>query len=107
MESAAVLRLGRIEWVHPAFHSEQYLWPVGFRSTRIASSFLSRDRAEKHSCEVIEAPDGSGPLFRFECGSMQGMACCTADLSHAASTVNSCSSLTFAAWIGALAAPSC
>ena len=30
----AVLSLGQVEWLHPAFHNEKSVYPVGYRATR-------------------------------------------------------------------------
>lgn len=62
----AVLSLGRIEWLHPGFHAERYLWPVGYCACRTIATPRSAMQPAAHTCEVTEAPDGSGPLFR--CG---------------------------------------
>jgi hypothetical protein len=32
-----VLELGEVEWLHPAFHNEKYIFPVGYKAQRIAS----------------------------------------------------------------------
>jgi hypothetical protein len=61
-----LLSLGRIEFLHPAFHNDKSIFPVGFAVRRRASTALSGGRVIWHTAEVVEAPDGSGPLFR--CG---------------------------------------
>lgn len=61
----AVLALGRIEHIHPAFHDEKHLWPVGFVAERVAATPASDRKPVPHRCEVLAAPDGSGPLFRW------------------------------------------
>lgn len=38
----AVLALGRIEWIHPGFHDEKYLWPVGYKAERLAATPASQ-----------------------------------------------------------------
>ena len=35
--SAAVLGLGDVEWLHPAFHHEKCIYPVGYRALRSTS----------------------------------------------------------------------
>lgn len=60
-----MLSLGRIEWIHPGFHVEQYLWPVGFRASRCIATPMSKHQTVVHECEVVQHPDGSGPLFRY------------------------------------------
>lgn len=55
--------LGRINPA-PAFHSEKYIWPVGFRSKREYASSLTADGRTRYICEILENADGTGPLFR-------------------------------------------
>lgn len=59
-----LLSLGRVEFLHPAFHNEKFIWPVGFAVRRRARTPASAGRELWHLAEVLEAPDGSGPLFR-------------------------------------------
>ena len=60
-----VLSLGRVEWLHPAFHDEKHIWPVGYTAERLAVTPASGGREVPHLMEVLEASDGSGPLFRW------------------------------------------
>ena len=59
-----MLALGTIEWLHPGYHDEKRLWPVGYVAERVASTPASGNRAAPHLCQVDAAPDGSGPVFR-------------------------------------------
>jgi F/Y-rich N-terminus len=61
---AAVLSLGKVEFVHPGFHSEKHIWPVGYAAQRVAATPASAMQSAPHLCEILENPDGSGPLFR-------------------------------------------
>ena len=63
-KSLKVLSLGKIEWLHPAFHDEKSIWPVGYKAERVAKTPAGGDNPIRHLCEVLEAPDGSGPIFR-------------------------------------------
>jgi hypothetical protein len=60
----AVLSLGRIEYLHPAFHDVKNFWPVGYCVDRLAATPASGKKETLHRCQILEAPDGSGPLFR-------------------------------------------
>lgn len=60
-----VLSLGRVEWVHPAFHASRHILPVGFSALRLAATPASGGKEAPHTCEILAAPDGSGPLFRW------------------------------------------
>lgn len=64
-KSLKVLSLGRIEWLHPAFHDEKCIWPVGFRAEKVATTPAGGEKPVRHLCEVLAAPDGSGPIFRY------------------------------------------
>ncbi len=59
-----VLSLGRIEYLHPAFHDVKNFWPVGYCVDRLAATPASGKKETLHRCQILEAPDGSGPLFR-------------------------------------------
>lgn len=60
----AVLSLGRIEYLHPGFHDVKNFWPVGYKVGRLAATPASGKKECLHTCEILERPDGSGPLFR-------------------------------------------
>jgi hypothetical protein len=62
--SLQVLSLGRVEWLHPLFHNEKCIWPVGYAAERTASTPAGGPKPAPHLCEILEAEDGSGPLFR-------------------------------------------
>ncbi|KAL0042492.1 hypothetical protein WJX79_001550 [Trebouxia sp. C0005] len=62
--SLTVLSLGRIEYLHPAFHDVKNFWPVGYCVDRLAATPASGKKETLHRCQIREAPDGSGPLFR-------------------------------------------
>ncbi|KAL0040242.1 hypothetical protein WJX77_001213 [Trebouxia sp. C0004] len=62
--SLTVLSLGRIEYLHPAFHDVKNFWPAGYCVDRLAATPASGKKETLHRCEILEAPDGSGPLFR-------------------------------------------
>ena len=60
----AVMSLGRINWINPAFHNEKGLWPVGFVSQRRASTPAGGKQPVPHRCEVLEDPRTGAPQFR-------------------------------------------
>ncbi|DBA66045.1 TPA: hypothetical protein ACH3X2_003050 [Trebouxia sp. C0005] len=62
--SLTVLSLGRIEYLHPAFHDVKNFWPVGYCVDRLAATPASGKKETLHRCQILEAPDGSGPQFR-------------------------------------------
>jgi hypothetical protein len=42
MPFAAVLSLGRVEWVHPGFHDEKHIWPAGYAAERLVATPASQ-----------------------------------------------------------------
>jgi hypothetical protein len=60
-----VLSLGYIQWLHPAFHSKSQLWPVGYTIENKMASPASQKILTSHICQILEAEDGSGPLFKI------------------------------------------
>ena len=60
----AVVALGQVDFLHPAFHDEKFIYPVGYSAIRITSSAASGNRPLPHLCEILAAEDGSGPFFR-------------------------------------------
>ena len=61
---SAVLSLGHINWLNPAFHNEKCLWPVGFASRRIMATPASGKLPTPHLCQVLEHQQHGGPVFR-------------------------------------------
>ena len=43
---AAVLRLGEVEWLHPAFHNEKFIFPPGYKAERTLREHLQSAAAE-------------------------------------------------------------
>lgn len=56
--------LGRVEFVHPGFHNDKFIFPVGFAVRRRAKTPSSGNTEIWHRAEIVEDTDGSGPLFR-------------------------------------------
>lgn len=60
----AVNAFGRIEFLHPAFHNEKHIWPLGYKATSVRESPKSKDSEATYVCEILSASNNSGPLFR-------------------------------------------
>jgi len=66
LESGLVLvSLGRVEFVHPGFHSDKFIYPVGFAVRRRAKTPNSGGKEIWHTAEILEDPQGDGPVFRW------------------------------------------
>ena len=64
-KSLKILSLGVVEWLHPSFHDEKSIWPVGYAAERKAATPASGGTVPiRHLCEILKAEDGSGPIFR-------------------------------------------
>lgn len=46
----------------PNFHSEKYIWPIGFKSTREFTSTKNIDERCMYTCEIVDG--GDKPIFR-------------------------------------------
>lgn len=58
-----VYDLGEVVSDRPGFHSERYIWPVGYCSTRLYPSMLDPDRRIQYFCYIKDG--GSDPLFEI------------------------------------------
>jgi len=56
--------LGVIIWDRPNFHSEKYIWPVGFKSIRQFTSCVNIDGRCDYICEILDG--GPKPIFRVK-----------------------------------------
>ncbi|KAI9336638.1 F/Y-rich N-terminus-domain-containing protein, partial [Zopfochytrium polystomum] len=56
-----ILELGTIVWDRPAYHSERYIYPVGFKSSRQYLSIVDPNATVTYTCTIVEA--GDAPKF--------------------------------------------
>ena len=61
--SLTILSLGSIVTDRPNFHSQAYIWPVGFRSKRMYASSVRPHARVAYICEILDG--GSAPEFRL------------------------------------------
>jgi hypothetical protein len=61
--SLTVHSLGEVVHDVPSFHNDKYIWPVGYRATRMYTSMLCSDRRTAYLCEVVHG--GHQPEFRI------------------------------------------
>jgi len=62
IKGATIVNLGKIVHDRPLFHSKQYLWPAGFKSTRRLPAIES-DEYTTYVSEIIDSGDAA-PVFR-------------------------------------------
>lgn len=58
----SIENLGRIV-PRLAYHSDKYIWPVGFRAHRMYADYLDLSKKQKYLCEVLDGGE-AGPVFR-------------------------------------------
>ncbi|CAM0138522.1 unnamed protein product [Umbelopsis sp. WA50703] len=58
--------LGHVVWDRPGFHTERYIWPVGYTITRSYPSMIDANNNTTVRATILD--DGNNqPLFRIEC----------------------------------------
>jgi chromodomain-helicase-DNA-binding protein 7 len=62
-ETAYVIDLGQIVIDRPAFHTRQYIFPAGFKSSRVHTSTLDPSQKVRYTSEILDT-GGVRPLFR-------------------------------------------
>ncbi|KAJ2030921.1 hypothetical protein IWW57_000949 [Coemansia sp. S610] len=62
--------LGRVLWDRDAFHTPRYIWPVGFKSTRMCPSLLVSNSRCLYSSEILDG--GGSPVFQVTAEDMPG-----------------------------------
>ncbi|KAJ1735426.1 hypothetical protein LPJ61_000549 [Coemansia biformis] len=55
--------LGRVVWDPETYHTSRYLWPPGFRSTRICPSLKTGDPSCVYTSEILDG-NGDMPVFQ-------------------------------------------
>ena len=55
--------LGTIEYKRPGFHSERYIYPIGFKTSRISASLDNPDERTRWYSEIIDTGENT-PVFR-------------------------------------------
>jgi len=61
--SLTILSLGRVVPDRPGFHSQAYIWPVGFRSQRLYASYMNPHARVLYLNEILNG--GGAPEFRI------------------------------------------
>ncbi|KAG0172710.1 transforming growth factor beta regulator 1 [Apophysomyces sp. BC1015] len=59
--SLTILNLGKVVWDRASFHSERYIWPVGYCVERTYMSMVNPNNQTTYTCKVEE--DQDAPLF--------------------------------------------
>lgn len=62
-EISVIHSLGTVVYDRPAFHNDRFIWPVGFKSSRIHPSMKNPSQRISFICEIID--QGDAPGFRI------------------------------------------
>lgn len=57
-----VVSLGTVVWDREGFHTEKYIWPVGYKTRRTYFSMIDASSSTVYTSEILD--DGDSPLFR-------------------------------------------
>lgn len=57
-----VLSLGTIVWDRPAYHTDRYILPVGYKASRTLTSYRHPKQKTEYICEILDG--GDCPLYR-------------------------------------------
>ena len=63
--ACAVLRLGRIEWLRPTYHTKKHIFPVGYSAVRAVEISATRGNFVQCLCEIAASSDSFAPVFRY------------------------------------------
>ncbi|GAX81946.1 hypothetical protein CEUSTIGMA_g9374.t1 [Chlamydomonas eustigma] len=64
-KTLTLLCLGEVEWINPFFQNERFIFPVGYKVSRLANTPASSKRSVPHIMEICRSPDGLKPVFRI------------------------------------------
>lgn len=60
--NVTVLSLGRVEHERDSYSNWRYIWPIGYKSTRMHYSFIDPQKKVLYTSEILDG--GASPLFR-------------------------------------------
>jgi len=58
-----VHELGEVVYDRPGFHSQRYIWPVGYCSSRLYPSMITPENRVVYTCKILDG--GSEPVFEI------------------------------------------
>jgi chromodomain-helicase-DNA-binding protein 7 len=58
-----IIDLGHIVTDRPGFHNDRYIYPAGFKSSRLHWSTINPSQKVRYTCEILDT-GGETPLFR-------------------------------------------
>jgi hypothetical protein len=78
-----IISLGTIDYARPDFHTERYIYPIGYKSQRQYKSYVDPNNKTSYTCEILDG--GTGPIFKVtpaddpntEFSSSTPTGCCT------------------------------
>ncbi|KAK3813148.1 MAG: hypothetical protein J3Q66DRAFT_347526 [Benniella sp.] len=65
-----IMSLGHVVHDREAFHNERYIWPVGYKMSRLYNSMIDPTLLTTYTCSVID--DGEAPKFQIDAEDQPG-----------------------------------
>jgi len=65
LRGLTILSLGSVVYDKPNFHAKRYIWPVGFKSSRIYSSMTELNKRCLYTSHIVS--NGDSPNFIVTC----------------------------------------
>ena len=65
LRGLTIENLGTVVYDRPKFHAKRYIWPVGFKSSRMYASITTLDQRCLYTSEIVDR--GEEPGFLITC----------------------------------------
>ncbi|KAF9365152.1 hypothetical protein BGX34_011208 [Mortierella sp. NVP85] len=62
--------IGHVVYDREAFHNDRYIWPVGYKMSRLYNSMIDPSNLTTYTCSVID--DGEAPKFQIDAEDQPG-----------------------------------
>lgn len=56
-DEVTIYSIGKIIWDREGYHTQRYIFPVGYRAERLYSSTLDAQQKVKYICEILDGGD--------------------------------------------------
>jgi hypothetical protein len=65
--SITLISLGKINFENQNFHTDRYIFPIGFKTQKMYQSYLKLNQKCTYTCEILEDENTHKPLFKVTC----------------------------------------
>ncbi|KAF9188337.1 hypothetical protein BGZ51_000657 [Haplosporangium sp. Z 767] len=66
-----IMDLGHVVYDREAFHNERYIWPVGYKMSRLYNSMIDPQKQTTYTCSIVD--DGDAPKFQIDAEDQPGL----------------------------------